>query len=328
MVANYSPLVLLVMLIDQIPLAPPSAPRRGRPQVYSERLFLKALVIMVLRHLPSVHALVAVLDQPTPEMQQLRALLSEDSRYPSRRTFERRLAAIPDTLPAQIACLGQHLLTLIQPWSDCGRAVAIDSTVVRAFAGAVWHKRDREAGRVPHSAIDTEAHWTKSDYHGWVYGWKLHLVTTVAAVWIPLAAEVTPANAADNVQATRLLPDLPAEARFILGDTHYGDTALCQDAAGRGHTLIAPSQGGVRPRTDAGAAIRSLFHALRSHAIENFNGQFKAIFDVNRPVPTRGLLATRRLLLGAVFVYQLAVLHRQQVGEPLRVGLKPFLQAA
>ncbi|MDQ5854646.1 MAG: hypothetical protein M3380_21760, partial [Chloroflexota bacterium] len=64
--------------------------------------------------------------------------------------------------------------------------------------GRVWHKKDWEAGAVPHTSIDTEAHWTKSGWHGWVYGWKLHIVTTVANVWIPLAAELTPANAADN----------------------------------------------------------------------------------------------------------------------------------
>jgi hypothetical protein len=328
MVANASPLVLLVRLVDRIPLPPSAGPTRGRPRVYSDRLFLKALVIMVLRQLATVHALLAVLEQPTPEMQRLRRLLMEDGRYPSRRTFERRLAAIPETLPAQIACLGQHLLARIQPWEQTGRAVAIDSTVVRAFGGAVWHKRDREAGHVPHSAIDTEAHWTKSDWHGWVYGWKLHLVTTVAAVWIPLAAEVTAANVADNVQATRLLPDIPDAARFILGDTHYHDAALQTQAVERGQVIVASRRGGTRPRTDDGAAVRSLFHALRSHAIENFNGQFKAIFDISRPVPTRGLRATRRLLLGAVLVYQLAVLHRHHAGEPLRVGLKPFLQAA
>lgn len=328
MVANASPLVLLVTLVDSVPMPPPSGPRRGRPRIYSDRLFLKALIIMVLRQLATVHALLAVLEQPTPEMQRLRALLSEDGRYPTRRTFERRLAAIPETLPAQIACLGQHRLACIQPWEDCGRAVAIDSTVVRAFAGAVWHKRDREAGQVPHTAIDTEAHWTKSDWHGWMDGWKLHLVTTVAAVWIPLAAEVTPANVADNVQAAGLLPDIPEDARIILGATHSFDAALQTQAAERGQTIVASRRGGSRPRTDDGAAVRSLFHALRSHAIENFNGQFKAIFDISRPVPTRGLRATRRLLLGAVLVYQLAVLHRYQVGEPLRVGLKPFLQAA
>jgi hypothetical protein len=114
-------------------------------------------------------------------MQRIRALLTEDGRYPSRRTWERRLKAIPATLPAQISCLGRHLVELIDPWFDCGRAAAIDSTLLRANDG-VWHKKDREAGVVPHTSIDTEAHWTQSGWHGWVYGWKLHLVTSVATV--------------------------------------------------------------------------------------------------------------------------------------------------
>jgi hypothetical protein len=33
---------------------------------------------------------------------------------------------------------------------------------VLAARGGVWHKKDREAGVVPHSSIDTEAAWTKS----------------------------------------------------------------------------------------------------------------------------------------------------------------------
>lgn len=39
---------------------------------------------------------------------------------------------------------------------------------------------------------------------------------------------------------------------------------------------------------------------VASRAIENFNGQFKAIFDCSRPVSTKGLIATRRYVLGAV----------------------------
>jgi hypothetical protein len=42
-------------------------------------------------------------------MQALRALLSEQDRYPTRRTWERRLKTLPATLPAQIACLGRYL---------------------------------------------------------------------------------------------------------------------------------------------------------------------------------------------------------------------------
>src|SRR5213076_205376 len=86
---------------------------------------------------------------------------------------------------------------LWQPWAQRGRAAAIDSTILRA-RGGVWHKKHREKGEVPHTSIDTEAHWTQSGWHGWVYGWKLHLATVVGAVWIPLAAELTAANVADN----------------------------------------------------------------------------------------------------------------------------------
>jgi len=208
-------LVTLVKLVDRIPIPPPP-PKRGRPKFYPDRLFLKALTIMIVRHLHKVHELLSVLDQPTDEMQALRALLTERGRYPSRRTWERRLKAMPNTLPAQIGCLGRYLVALIQPWANCGRAVAIDSTVLRANGG-VWHKKDREKGEVPHTAIDTEAHWTKSGWHGWVYGWKLHLVTVVAAVWIPLAAELTPANEADNEVAPLMLRELPPEGPFRLG---------------------------------------------------------------------------------------------------------------
>jgi hypothetical protein len=325
MVPEESILVLLVTLIDRIPLPPPP-PRRGRPPVSSDRLFLKALVVMVVKGLPTVHALLAVLAQPSPEMRRLRLLLTERGRFPARRTWERRLAAVPAALPARIACLGAHLGALLDPWRDCGRAAAIDSTPLPA-RGGVWHKKDREAGIVPHSSIDTEAHWTKSGWHGWVYGWKLHLVTTVAAVWIPLAAALTPANAADNVEALELLADLPAEVRFLLGDSHYRDAELRRRCAAADRVLVAPTGRGY-PHRDAGVEVRRLLHRLRGAAIEGFNGQFKAIFDVNGPVPTRGLRATSRFVLGAVLAYQLTLLHHREAGLDLRVGLKPFLQAA
>jgi hypothetical protein len=74
--------------------------------------------------------------------------------------------------------------------------------------------------------------------------------------------------------------------------------------------------------------VRRIFHRLRSLANENFNAQLKGIFDCQGQVPTRGLVATRRFVLGAVFVYQLVLLHRSETGADLRAGLKPFLQAA
>ncbi len=327
MIGQESLLVTLVRWVDRLPVPPPVPQRRrGRPKLYTDQVFLKALVIMIVRHLHTIHELLTVLDQPTSEMQVLRQLLTEHGTFPSRRTWERRLQALPNTLPAQIGCLGRYLVTLIQPWATCGRAVAIDSTVLRA-RGGVWHKADREAGSVPHTSIDTAAHWTKSGWHGWVYGWKLHVVATVASVWIPLGANLTPANHADSEQAPTLLPHLPAEVRYVLGERHY-NTPDVQEACDSTDCILGTSQYGRYPHTDAGVEVRRIFHKLRSLAIENFNEQFKGMFDGHGQVPTKGLTNTQRFALGAVLVYQLTLWYRFEHDLDLRIGLKAFLKAA
>ena len=61
---------------------------------------------------------------------------------------------------------------------------------------------------------------------------------------------------------------------------------------------------------------------------ENFNEHFKAIFEVHREVPTKGLINTQRFALGAVLVYQLALLYRHERRLDINRGLKPFLRAA
>src|SRR6266700_4641359 len=144
MVSQDALLVTLVKLVDRVPM-PALAVKRGRghPKVYTDRLFLKALVIMIVRHLHKVNELRSRLAQPTAEMVMLRALLHEQGSFPSRRTWERRLKAIPQNLPAQIGCLGRQLVELIRPWVSTGRAEAIDSTILRA-RGGVWHQKHRE----------------------------------------------------------------------------------------------------------------------------------------------------------------------------------------
>jgi hypothetical protein len=59
-------LVTLVQLVDRLPMPTAAQKReRGHPQVYPDRLFLKAIVIMIVRHLHTVHELLNVLAQPT-----------------------------------------------------------------------------------------------------------------------------------------------------------------------------------------------------------------------------------------------------------------------
>ena len=129
-------LVTFVKLIDRLPLPEPPAQRgRGRPTTYTDRLLLKALVIMIIRRLYTAYSLLAFLEQETELTVLLRQQLTAQGRLPSRRTWERRLGKLPDQLPGLIGCFGRHLVQTVQPWGQDGRAVAIDSTALRAKGG-------------------------------------------------------------------------------------------------------------------------------------------------------------------------------------------------
>ena len=104
MVPQDSLLILLVGLVDLIPTPPgPIQRKRGRSKTYPDKIFLKALVIMIVRQVHTPFGLLAILAQPSAEMQALRQQLTLPSgKFACRRTWERRMASIPDTLPKSL----------------------------------------------------------------------------------------------------------------------------------------------------------------------------------------------------------------------------------
>jgi len=225
-----------------------------------------------------------------------------------------------------IGALGRELVRLLQPWVETGRAVALDSSPMKA-KGGVWHKKDREKGYVPHSSIDTQAHWGKSDYHGWYYGWQLHLAVTVASLWIPLAARLTPANVYDGNEAIALLEEVSLEARFVLGDNHYKTPEILAYCQVNNRLLVASGRGPY-PHDDSGVKVRQIFHLLRSKSIEPFNQLLKCVFDWHDHLPVKGLPRTSLVVLAAVLLYQLILLYQHKHGLDVGRGIKPLLKAA
>jgi hypothetical protein len=327
MLAERRILVSLLSLVEYLPSPPPPQKRqRGRQETYSDKLFIKALIVMIIRRLYSAYALLDFLAQSDRLAQQVRVLLTEGGRFPSRRTWERRFEKLPTRLPALIGCLGRLLAVSLQPWTTHGRAAAVDSTPLRANGG-VWHKKHRLAGEVPHSSIDTEAAWSKSGYHGWWYGWKLHLAVSVGSLWIPLAAEFTIASEADNLIAPKLLEQLPPEVRYVLGDTHYNTPELREECTLHNRELVATRRG-AHPHHDGGVEVRRIFHKLRSLAIEPFNGLFKNIFEWRGQMPVKGLNKCQLLALGAILLYQIVLAYQSEQQQPLGTGIKALLRAA
>lgn len=243
---------------------------------------------MSVKRFSRIHEFLTALHEPTQDMKTLRDHLSAEGKMPTRRTFERRLKTLTGLLPDIIAQLGSFLVALLAVWKDFGRATAMDSTVLRAKDNAVWHKKHQAVGEVPHTRIDTEAGWTKSGWHGWVYGWKLHVTATVGDIWIPLSARLTIANVHDGSIGQEMVSELPVGVRFVLGDQHrempsghfldYRTEEMESACHVRGMDLVA-TRGGKYPHTDVGKQVRGIFHQLRSKSIENFNEHFKSIFD-------------------------------------------------
>lgn len=127
--------------------------------------------------------------------------------------------------------------------------------------------------------------------------------------------------------APPLIEVLPEQVRFVLGDTHYNAPNVREACQSAGRFLVA-SKRGAYPHTDGGVEVRPIFHKLRSLANENFNEHYKAIFDVHEQVSTKGKINTARFALGAVLVYQLALLYRHERKLEVNRGLKSFLRAA
>jgi hypothetical protein len=260
MLTHGSILVSFLWLVEQIPTPPPPVKRqRGRQEFYSGKLFVKALIVMIMRRLSTAYALLYFLEQDDPVAQRIRPLLREHGRFPTRRTWERRFCDPASTVTRHDRVSGPSSGRVAAAWAVQGHAAAVDSPPLRANGG-VWHKKHRLAGEVPHSSIATEAAWSKSGYHGWWDGWQLHLAVVVGSVWMPLAAEFTIASDADNVIAPKLLEQLPLAVRYVLGDTHSNTPALHQECALHNRELVATRRGPY-PHRDGGVEVRRIFHA-------------------------------------------------------------------
>lgn len=155
----------------------------------------------------------------------------------------------------------------------------------------------------------------------------MHLAVSVGSLWIPLAAELTVANTADNEVAPLLLRQLPKQVGDVLGDTHYNDPE-CRQACNEPGCERVASRRGAYPHGDGGVGVRRIFHKLRSQAIEPFNGLFKNVFEWRVQMPVKGLQKTKLLALGAIFIYQLVLLYQHEQGKTVGKGIKALLRAA
>jgi hypothetical protein len=71
-----------------------------------------------------------------------------------------------------------------------------------------------------------------------------------------------------------------------------------------------------------------VFHPLCSQAIALYNGLCKRVFAWRVKMSGKGIQQSQLLALGAIVLYQLALLCQHERGLPVGQGIKPLLRAA
>lgn len=159
---------------------------------------------------------------------------------PERSTISRRYKALYPVVQAFSAFLGQHSDALGSEMST--KHLNEDQSLFKA-EGSVWHQSDRVAGRIPEKLrnLDTDATWKKSAYHGWVYGYGLHLTTTQAG--FPVLMEVETARFSEKEaierKADSILKQIKPET--VCGDDAYTKAMRIRDWAKQGVILVTPA---------------------------------------------------------------------------------------
>jgi hypothetical protein len=190
-------------------LWPQNAPRRGKPYFYNWPSMLLFFLVMLLKGIYSYKAMASYASQHHPFFGWPTA--------PSRKTISRRFEALPSVIFRLMPLVAEAAKELdYQVFSF--RWAFIDKSVFRAMGG-VWHKAHRLLGIVPHKSIDTEASWAKSTYHGWRFGYGLHLVCNHQR--FPLACSVTTAATKDVTQLVPLLSQLVHSLGMVVADAGY-----------------------------------------------------------------------------------------------------------
>lgn len=254
------------------------------------------------------------------------------SRIPSRRTFDRRLVTISEDIKNRITTMGDLFVRdkIVDP-----SILSADSTLVKT-KGYVWHKSSMTKGVVPHSGIDTDARWGFSHTKGWIFGYKLHLISsTNGSIIIPFAADFTTANIADNQIYSTLTASLPVtitrRTLFMSADPGYDDHKLYDLSNSMGFRLVCPLQ---RYKNTSAERIELVefyesnvgqaIYSLRGKSIEPLIEHIKSVFRID-PLPVRGYNKACASVLLSVLLYQILVYYNCKTNKKNPKAIKYML---
>lgn len=313
-------ITFLFSMLDAFSAAQEKVSKRGRPETYSDASLIVFYAVMTLKGITTLR---------TQQMYLFHhPLLLERCQLPacpSHVTLGRRYKTLLPKLKAFTEYIAASEFTRAAGFLQ--EVVYEDKSLFKA-AGPVWHQKDRLKGHLPKGlrGVDTTAAWSKSGYHGWVYGYGLHL--TSIRNGFPVMFDVFPANVNERkVLDTKKDRLLEKGVRCIVADNGYVDKKRQVAFAEAGMLLLTPKTSFATANARLGAD--PLYTATQ---VETWQGRRKTaiepVFDLlskllsltgaHKPLPLRGLPYVATFLGLGILLLQLAMLMNLRCGLPTR----------
>ena len=313
-------ITFLFLMLDEFSTTQEKVSKRGRPETYSDAALIVFYAVMTLKGITTMRAQHDYLFH--------HPLLLERCQLPacpSHVTLGRRYKALTPKLQA----FTEYVATsdFVKHAGFLQQVVYEDKSLFKA-SGPVWHQKDRVKDHLPESlrGVDKTATWSKSGYHGWVYGHGLHLTTIRTG--FPVMFEVLSANVNERkVLDTKKDKLIERGVRCIVADNGYVDKKRAAVFAEAKVLLLTPKTPLVEAHPLLGAdplytaTQMETWRAARKIAIEpvfDLLSRLLSIIGAHKPLPMRGLSYVATFLGLGVLVLQLAMLMNHRCGLPTR----------
>lgn len=293
----------------------------GHPFTYAEEAFIIFFMIMQYRQIHAFKAQRRWLEQHVDML----ALLGWAT-IPDRTTISRRYKALYEVVQEFVLFIAQYACELDEQFDT--KHLVEDKSLFKA-KGPVWHQSDRRAGRVPENLrnLDTEASWSKSAYHGWVYGYGLHMTCNEDAFPIMLQVEtasISESEVLDQKEETILTHLRP---HTLATDNGYTQATRIRRWATRGVALLTPAKKWVKGRF-AQAYHRFLRLPDIAQHLQKRRTSIEPLFDLiakvigtdakQKQLPVQHLDKVRTCLALATLSVQIAMIVNSIYGLPHR----------
>ena len=313
-------ITFMFSMLDEFFISEEDISKRGRPQTYPDASLIVFYTVMTLKGITAMRAQQTYLFHHPLWLARCRL-----PACPTHVTLGRRYKALTPKLQA----FTEYIATsrFAKQAGFLQEVVYEDKSLFKA-AGPVWHQKDRLNDYLPKGlrGVDKTATWSKSGYHGWVYGYALHL--TSIRNGFPILFEVLTASANERkVLDTKKDRLIEKGVRCIVADNGYVDKKRATAFAETDVLLLTPQTTLAEANPLLGAdplytaTQVQTWQTARKTAIEpvfDLLSKLLSITGAHKPLPIRGLPYVATFLGLGVFVLQLAMLMNRRWGLPLR----------